>query len=622
MRGTASSAPGAARTAWTYIRRYSWRLWLGAGLLVVTSAFALAVPWLLGRVVTALETGNPAEAVPPLALGMVACAVGQAIARIGSRLALFNAGRMAEYDLRSELFEHLMKLDGGYFRAHPTGDVMSRLTNDVQSVRLMWGPGLLNMVNTGFLFIAALVLMVSISPWLTLWALIPYPCMVVLGRFFGRRLYRRSRDVQDSLGTLSSSIQEDLSGVQVIKAYTLEPERMRRFRAGSQTLLDRNMELTKVRAQLIPALSGLGSLGTVVVLGIGGASVIRGDLALGQLIQFNGYLVLLVWPTLALGWMLSIFQRGFAAWGRLSALLETSPAIESGTDTLDDSPIAGHLEIRDLHLELASRPVLRGISLDIPAGTTLAIVGRTGAGKSTLVECLPRLIDVPPNTVFLDGHDVTRLPLRALRRAIGYAPQDAYLFSTTIARNIAYGLAELAPPSRNPYEPDTNDAVDAHTRRAAEAAGLTRDLDALPDGFDTVVGERGITLSGGQRQRVALARAIACDPRILILDDSLSSVDAHTERAILSRLDRVMAGRTAILISHRVAAARRADRIAVLDGGRLVELGTHDELIARRGVYAELYRSQLPDTVLGEERPGPEPVIEHTSDEPAPGGRA
>ena len=565
-------------------------------LLVVTNAFALAIPWLLGRVVTALQGDAPAEAVPPLALGMVLFAACQAVARIGSRIALFNAARMAEYDLRSELFAHLMTLDGGYFRKHPTGDVMSRLTNDVQTVRAMWGPGFLNVVNTAFLFAAALVLMLTISPWLTLWALVPYPCMVVLGRVFGRRLYRRSREVQDSLGRLSSSIQEDLTGIHVIKSYTLEDERRRNFTRGSEHLLGRNMELTKVRGQLIPALSGLGSLGTVVVLWVGGSAVIRGDITLGQLVQFNAYLALLVWPTLALGWMLSIFQRGLAAWGRLRALLETRPAIESGDEPLDPIEISGHFAIRDLHLSISNRPVLRGVSLDIPAGSSLAIVGRTGAGKSTLVECLPRLIDVPPDTVFLDGRDVTRLPLRALRRAIGYAPQDAYLFSTTIAENIAYGLPE---PARGAG----GDDIDPRVVRAARAAGLEADLSALPHGYHTTVGERGITLSGGQRQRVALARAIAAEPSVLILDDSLSSVDAHTERAILGALDRVMQGRTAIIISHRVAAARRADRIAVLDEGRLIELGTHDELLARRGVYAELYRSQLPDALVADDAP-------------------
>jgi ATP-binding cassette, subfamily B, multidrug efflux pump len=597
LRKTASSDRGAARSAWTYIWRYRSRLWLGGVLLVVTNAFALSVPWLLGSVVTALEGDHPAERVPALALAMVGLAAGQALSRILSRVVLFNAARMAEYDLRSELFTHLMRLDGGYFRAHPTGDVMSRLTNDVQTVRAMWGPGFLNVVNTAFLFTAALVLMLGISPWLTLWALLPYPCMVLLGRYFGRRLYRRSREVQESLGDLSSAIQEDLTGIAVIKTYTLESERRRQFARGSGRLLDRNMELTKVRGQLVPALSGLASIGTVIVLWVGGAAVIGGEMSLGQLVQFNAYLALLVWPTLALGWMLSIFQRGMAAWARLRALLETRPAIESGPEELTLDQVQGHIELRDLRLSIDDRPVLQGISLDIPAGTSLAIVGRTGAGKSSLVECVPRLIDAPPGSVLLDGRDVTRLPLSTLRRAIGYAPQDAYLFSTTIAENIAYGL----PDDEAGGEAAAAEGLDPRVHRAAEAAGLARDIAALPRGYDTLVGERGITLSGGQRQRVALARAIASEPRVLILDDSLSSVDAHTERTILGALDEVMKGRTAILISHRVAAARRADRIAVIDDGRLVELGTHDELIAQRGLYAELYRTQLPDTLLGDE---------------------
>lgn len=569
----------------------------GGAMLIVTNAFALAVPWLLGRVIDALEGTDPAGDITVLALVMIGAALGQAFSRIASRIALFNAARKAEYDLRSELFSHLLTLDGEYFRRHPTGDVMSRLTNDVQTVRALWGPGILNLVNTTFLFVAAAVLMVGIDLELTLWAILPYPSVVILGRVFGRRLYHRSRRVQDQLGELSSSLQEDLTGIGVIKAYTAERQRRGRFRKLSEHLLSANMQLTKVRGQLIPVLGSLASVGTVIVLWVGGKKVINGDIDLGQMVQFSAYLGLLVWPTMALGWMLSLVQRGLASWHRIKDVLAAEPTIVSGPGPdLDLSTARGDLEVRDLTITIDDRTILDGVNLRCPPGTMTALVGRTGSGKSTLVESICRLINIPDNTVFVDGRDVNELPLPTLRRAVGYAPQEAFLFSTTIAENIEVGF-----PENEQGEGQKNGRAKSRLEWAAAAAGLGRDLSALPDAADTVVGERGITLSGGQRQRVALARAISTEPLILILDDSLSSVDAETERDILARLTEVMRGRTSILISHRVAAVRRADQIAVMDEGRIAEIGTHDELIARGGVYEELYRTQLDSQILGSE---------------------
>ena len=574
---------------------------MGTVMLVATNAFALAIPWLLGRVIDALRGPDPAGQVPRLALAMIAMATLQAVSRIGSRVALFNAARMGEADLRSVLFGHLLTLDPAFYRGHSVGDVMSRLTNDVQTVRGMWGPGLLNLVNTGFVFTAALVLMLGIDPWLTLWALIPYPGMVVLGSVFGRRIYRTSRAVQEELGGLSTAVQEDLTGIQVIKTYGIEDERHGRFSRRSNRLLERNMALTQVRGQLLPVLGAISSLGTVIVLFLGGRAVIHGTLGLGQMIQFNAYLAILVWPTLALGWMISLLQRGQASWRRLGELLDTQPAIRDGAVALDMKAVRGDVAIRDLTIEIGGRTLVDRVSLEVPAGTVTAIVGRLGSGKSLLIEAIPRLLDVAPGTVFLDGQDVTTLRLGDLRRAIGYAPQEAFLFSSTIAENIAMGMTDRGPngaPNGRHVDATGPGAaghapVSDEVRRAAEAAGLERDLAALPDGYHTIVGERGITLSGGQRQRVALARALVARPRVLILDDSLSSVDAETEKEILGRLDEVMRGRTAIIISHRVAAVRRAHQIAVLDKGRLVERGSHEELLERGGVYAELYRTQL-----------------------------
>jgi len=597
--------PTTARTgAWTFLLRYRARLTIGTIMLVATNAFALAIPWLLGRVIDALRAPDPASHVPRLALAMIAMAILQAVTRIGSRVALFNAARMGEADLRSVLFGHLLTLDPAFYRGHSVGDVMSRLTNDVQTVRGMWGPGLLNLVNTGFVFTAALVLMLGIDPWLTLWALIPYPGMVVLGSIFGRRIYRTSRAVQEELGGLSTAVQEDLTGIQVIKTYGIEDERHGRFGRRSNRLLERNMALTQVRGQLLPVLGAISSLGTVIVLFLGGRAVINGTLGLGQMIQFNAYLAILVWPTLALGWMISLLQRGQASWRRLGELLDTQPAIRDGEVALETRAVRGDVTIRDLTVEIGGRTLVDRVSLEVPAGTVTAIVGRLGSGKSLLIEAIPRLLDVAPGTVFLDGHDVTTLRLADLRRAIGYAPQEAFLFSSTIAENIAMGMTDRGPnggPNGRHVDAtgpgasaaDARAPVPDEVRRAAEAAGLERDLAALPDGYHTIVGERGITLSGGQRQRVALARALVARPRVLILDDSLSSVDAETEKEILGRLDEVMRGRTAIIISHRVAAVRRAHQIAVLDQGALVERGTHEELLDRGGVYAELYRTQL-----------------------------
>jgi len=593
-----------ALTAWSHLRRYRARVAVGIAALLVTNALALTVPWLLGRTIEALRGDDPGGEVPTLAMAMIGFAVAQALARIVSRVTLFNAARMAEHDVRADLFAHLMKLEPAWYRANPTGDVMSRLTNDVQTVRALWGPGLLNLVNTSFVFLTALVLMLRIDPVLTLWALVPYPAVFLLGQAFGRRIYRASRAVQDRLGKLSSSVQEDLTGVAVIKNYTLEERREGRFTRMSRDLLDQNMVVTRIRGTMMPLLGGMASIGTVMVVYVGGSAVIDGRITLGQLIQFNAYLALLVWPTLALGWMISLVQRGLASWSRLAHILGAEPGIRGGP--IDALPAAepgvpsGAIEIRDLTIAIGGRTLLDRVSIDLPAGQITAVVGRTGCGKSTLVEALTRLIDVPAGAVHLDGIDVTQLSLDALRGAIGYAPQEAFLFSTTIADNIAMGL------DHRPGGPPPPEQRRALVEAAAAAAGLDRDLRALPRGLDTLVGERGITLSGGQRQRVALARALASEPRVLLLDDSLSSVDAETERQILGHLDRLLVGRTAVLISHRVAAVRRASRIVVLDEGRVVETGSHAELLASGGLYADLYHTQLGEESAAE-APPPQP---------------
>ncbi len=541
------------------------------------------LPLLLERAVAAVTGGRP---VGRWALAMAGVALGAAAIRIASRTLIFNAARDVEYDLRRDLFDRLLALPPSYFRRHPTGDVMSRLTNDLTAVRAMLGAGTLNFVNTALAYGLALTRLLSLSPRLTLIALLPYPLLLASAQLAGRRIFRWSRAVQDRLGELTSTVQEDLAGIQVVKGYAIEPARERAFARRNRGYLDDSLALVRARSAMMPALAMGGGLASLIVLWVGGRATIAGTLPLPELVEFNALLGLLAWPTLALGFILAVVQRGRASWSRLAELLAERPTIADAPSVRAPAEaIAGRIELRALTVTVDGRALVSGIDLAVPPGAQVALVGRTGGGKSTVAEALPHLLEIERGQVFLDGHDLCDLPLATVRGAIAYAPQEPFLFSTTIARNIAMGLAEDAA-AQDP-------AADPRVVAAAEAAGLARDLAALPDGLRTVIGERGITLSGGQRQRVALGRALAGDPTVLVLDDSLSSVDAETERDILGHLRRLRAGRTTILISHRVAAVRDADLIVVLERGRIAERGGHAELLARGGIYADLYRKQL-----------------------------
>ena len=571
---------------------------LGAICLAATNALALSIPWLIKGAIDAIRAAaaGQTEAVHALvvrnAVLIAACAVVQGLIRTWSRILIFNAGRNIEYRLRGDVFRHLLRQDAGFFRAHPTGDVMSRLTNDLGAVRMLFGPGLLNLFNTALVYLTTFWLLVHLSPRLTLWALLPYPALLAGARLFSRKMYKASRAIAEQLGTLSTSIQEDLAGIAVIKHYTLEPERQAKFRGLNDEYLVRSLALVRARGSLMPLFAVLGGAGTLIVLWVGGREVILGHMTVGGLVAFNAYLVLLSWPTIALGWIIGIWQRGLAAWARVRELLATAPRIAdppAGTGA-GETIGAPSIEVRDLSVVVDGRLLLDRVSFSLRAGATLAVVGPTGAGKTTLVDAIVRMQEVAPGAIVVGGRDVTQIPLATLRRQVGYAPQDAFLFSATVAENIGFGIRESTPEDP------------ARIRRAAEAAGLAPDIAILPDGYDTMVGERGITLSGGQRQRVALARALCAAPQILILDDSLSSVDAQTEREILTRLRPILAGRTSILISHRVAAVKDADQILVLDGGRVAELGTHTTLLAGGGVYASLYREQLAAEALAIEK--------------------
>ncbi len=604
--GVASVAPGEdAPSSLRYLQPYRSQLVWGVVMMLLTNLCYLGVPEMIQRAVDALPEGDP-DHVLALCAGLVGFAAATALTRIWSRVWIFNAARFAEYDLRSDLFGHMMQQSPAYYRAHPVGDVMSRLTNDVQTVRAVWGFGIVSLSNALLSFVSVLAVMLWTDPIVTLFVILPFPLIYVVGQVMSRRIFGTMRTVQAELGTLSSRLQEDLGAIHVIKTYGLEGVRRGGFIEGSDRLLRANMEAAKVRIQLGPSLNGLAALGMAILILFGGRALVYRGMTPGEIIAFAAYLARLVWPTLTLGFLLALVQRGRASWTRLVELQRAEPEIRDGDGPpLPATPAPARVEVRGLTVKVGDRALLEDIRLELPPGSVTAIVGRTGAGKSTLVDALCRLIDVPPGTVFIDGRDVTTLPLASLRAQIGYAPQEAFLFSTTIADNIAMGYGGgTALPAARARELErvvgsagATAAADLRTEprvtEAASAAGLTRDLAAMPEGLGTVVGERGITLSGGQRQRVALARALAAAPRLLVLDDSLSSVDAETERAILRNLRGVMHGRTAVLISHRVAAIKEADQIVVLDGGKIVARGTHEELLAGGGLYGELYRTQL-----------------------------
>jgi ATP-binding cassette subfamily B multidrug efflux pump len=581
------------------------RLALGVLALLGTNALALSIPQLLRSAIDGLRRSGAAahDAVVRDAILIGVFAILQAAVRTVSRVSIFNAGRNIEYTLRRDLFRHLTRLDPAFFRRHATGDVMSRLTNDLGAVRVLFGPGILNLFNTPIIYVSTLWLLVKLSPSLTLMALLPYPALLVGARLAGRLMYRSSREIQEQLGKMSTSIQEDLAGVSVVKHYGLEEQRHRRFRALNDEYLVRSLRLVRARGVLGPLFAMLAGAGTLIVLWAGGRQVIEGRMTIGALVAFNAYVVQLSWPTIALGWIIGLWQRGIAGWVRVRELLMTDAAIGEpapGAAVPADAVVEPALEVRGLTIALEDRRLLDDVSFSVPAGTTLAIVGPTGAGKTTLVDALVRLQDIAPGAIAIGGHDVTTFPLARLRALVGYAPQDAFLFSATVAENIGFGIRDEAVGEAVGGALDEG-ARRARVVRAAEAAGLAPDIAVLPDGYDTVVGERGITLSGGQRQRVALARALASEPRILMLDDTLSSVDAQTEREILTRLRPILRERTSIVVSHRVAAVKEADQILVLDGGRVTERGTHTELLASGGLYASLYREQLAAEVLAED---------------------
>jgi ATP-binding cassette subfamily B multidrug efflux pump len=566
-----------------YLRRHRARMAWGLLCLVLTTALSVASPWVLRYAIDDLTLKVTREKLWLYAGAIVGLVLVEGVFRYYMRMVLISISREIEYEVRGDLFAHLTLLPARYFQSHRIGDIMSRATNDMSAVRNVLGPGIMYAANTGATFVGTVALMVRISPPLLGLALVPLLLVSVLVRHFGRRIHDRFESVQAQLSEMNVIVQESLSGARVVRAYAQEPHEVARFDAANREYVRRNKGLIRMFGSLYPGIQLLMGTGAALVLWLGGRMAVAGRITIGEFVAFGAYLAMLHWPMIALGWVVNIFERGEASMGRIAEILEAAPEIRDG-EVEPVGELRGEVEFRGLTFAYDGKPVLHHVDLKVPAGATVAVVGPTGSGKSTLVSLIPRLFEAPPGTVFVDGHDVRKIPLAVLRGAVGFVPQETFLFSDTVRENVAFGLRAASVGEEE---------VKKRVEWAADVAQLTKDIAEFPQGYDTFVGERGITLSGGQKQRTALARALAILPRILVLDDSLSAVDTYTEEEILKGLKEVRAGRTTFLVSHRVSTVKDADLILVLRDGAIVERGTHEELVARRGFYADLHRRQL-----------------------------
>jgi ATP-binding cassette, subfamily B, multidrug efflux pump len=577
-----------------YLKRYRIGLIWGSMCVLLTNGIAVQFPQVLRHAINDLHSGVTSQKLLKYALAIIAVFVAKGIFQFLTRWIVIGISRDIEFDLRNDLFAHLERLSHSYYQRNRTGDIMARATNDLNAVRNLLGPAIMYSANTIVFTALAVGYMLKISPKLTIFAFLPLPIVSIVIQYFGRRIHERFERIQAMFSDISARAQENFSGARVIRAYVQEQAEIAAFEGANQEYIRRSLGLVRLMGMLWPTLELMLGIAVVIVLWLGGRQVLAGKMDVGDFVAFNTYMAQLMWPVIALGWVINLFQRGTASMARIQEIFSQKPEIADDPQIGAGSPdvireIEGEIEFRDLNFGYDGVPVLKDVNLRIPAGSSLAIVGPTGSGKTTLVSLIPRIYDASAGSVLIDGRPIREYTLDSLRRQIGFVPQETFLFSDTIRENIAYGLSQE----------DSTASLD-QIKAAAEAANIANDIDGFPDGYETMVGERGITLSGGQKQRTAIARALLRSPRILILDDALSSVDTHTEDKILNHLREIMRGRTTIFISHRVSTVRNADRIAVLHQGRVVELGTHDELIARSGYYTDLYNKQLLEEELAE----------------------
>lgn len=577
------------RPLFPYLKKYRSAYVWGTLCVFLHNGIWILFPLVIRRAIDDLRSGPvTVHKLGVNALLLLAVAATKGIFQFLTRWIVIGVSREIEFDLRNDLFRHLEGLSYNFYQRTRTGDIMARATNDLNAVRMLLGPAIMYSANTVVFTAGALAFMWHISHRLTMYAFLPLPVVSIVIQYFGRQIHERFERIQAMFSDISARAQENFSGVRVIRAYAQEQSEIAGFERSNREYIGRSLKLVRLMGMLWPTLETMLGLAIVLVLWLGGREVLLGHIGVGDFVAFNTYMVQLTWPIIALGWVINIFQRGTASLGRIHDLMLEKPEITDAPGVLlspAEKELRGDIEFRNLSFSYNGKPVLHDVDLHIPAGSSLAIVGPTGSGKTTLVSLIPRIYDAEPGAVLIDGKPIREYPLEALRRNIGFVPQETFLFSETVRENIAFGV---------------ENATDEDVRWAAEAANIAAEIEEFPEKYKTLVGERGITLSGGQKQRTAIARALIRNPRILVLDDALSSVDTQTEDKILNHLRQVMEGRTTIFISHRVSTVRNADRIAVLHSGRIVELGTHDELLARNGYYTDLYNKQLLEEELAE----------------------